>query len=293
MPILLRVTMMIFLVVGRHKTCPFDCANSARRRPRRTTFRRIIARALPRTPDRRRPLTFCGRCYGPAAMRSLLHMPFDPACRLIRLMLAEKGLAARFVETPPWSRENDLVQHNPAMTVPVLIDEPPTGGEVAVAPVSAIAEYLEEAYREPSLLPATSAARAEARRLVHWFDQKFESEVNALIVRRRIDGKLQGRRWGDPEPIRAAIDAIAWHLDYLSYLLERRAFLAGDRLTLADLAGAAHLSVNDYFGLVPWADFLEVKSWYQRMKSRPSMRPILADRLSNTPPAAHYADLDF
>ncbi|MFZ5615849.1 MAG: glutathione S-transferase family protein [Pseudomonadota bacterium] len=224
-------------------------------------------------------------------MRSLLHMPFDPACRFIRLMLAEKGLAARFVETH--ADDEALAQHNPAMTAPVLIDEPPTGGEIAVAPVAAIAEYLEEAYRDPSLLPGTSAARAETRRLACWFDQKFETEVNALIVRRRIDGKLQGRRWGEPEPIRAAMDAIAWHLDYLSYLLERRAFLAGDRLTIADLAGAAHLSVNDYFGLVPWADFPEVKTWYQRMKSRPAMRPLLADRLATAPPVPHYADLDF
>lgn len=226
-------------------------------------------------------------------MRSLLHMPLDPGCRFIRLMLAEKGLAARFVETPPWAQGADLAQANPAMTVPVLIDEPPTGGEVAIAPALAIAEYLEEVYREPALLPATSAGRAEARRLAHWFDGKFENEVNALIVRRRIDGKHQARRWGEPEPLRAAAEALSWHLDYLSYLLERRAFLAGDRLTIADLAGAAHLSVHDYFGLVPWADYPDVKTWHQRMKSRPSMRPLLADRLDSAPPAAHYADLDF
>lgn len=220
-------------------------------------------------------------------------MPLDPGCRFVRLMLAEKGLPARFVETPPWARETDLAQANPAMTVPVLIDEPPTGGEIAIAPSLAIAEYLEEVYREPALFPATSAGRAEARRLAHWFDAKFESEVNALIVRRRIDGKLQARRWGEPEPLRAAAEALAWHLDYMSYLLERRAFLAGDRLTIADLAAAAHLSVHDYFGLVPWADFQDAKSWYQRVKSRPSMRPLLADRFENTAPAAHYADLDF
>lgn len=226
-------------------------------------------------------------------MRSLLHMPLDPGCRFVRLLLAEKGLAARFVETPPWAPDSELAQANPAKTVPVLIDEPPTGGEIGVAPAAAIAEYLEEAYRDPPLLPATSAARAEARRLFHWFDLKFENEVNSLIVRRRIDGGLQGRRWGDPEPLKAAADALSWHLDYLSYLLERRTFLAGDRLTIADLAGTAHLSVNDYFGFVQWANFPEVKTWYQRMKSRPAMRPLLADRFDGAPPAAHYADLDF
>jgi glutathione S-transferase len=226
-------------------------------------------------------------------MRTLLHMPFDPACRFARLMLAEKGLVVRLVETAPWAQGGELSQVNPAMTVPVLVDEPPTGGEIAVSPAAAIAEYLDEAYREPALLPSTSAARAETRRMLHWFDLKFEAEVNALIVRRRIEGRLQGRRWGEPEPLRAAHDAIAWHLDYLNFLFERRAFIAGDRFTVADLAGAAHLSVNDYFGLVPWSDFPDVRAWYQKIKSRPSMRPLLADRIDGTPAAAHYADLDF
>jgi glutathione S-transferase len=224
-------------------------------------------------------------------MRSLLHHSFDPASRFVRLALAEKGLLARLVVTAPG--DEALAAHNPAMTVPVLIDEPPTGGEIAISPTAAIAEYLEEAYGEAPLLPATSAGRAEARRLFHWFDGKFDADVNALIVRKRIISRPGGRRWGEPEPVREASEALCWHLDYLSYLVERRAFLAGERLTIADLAGAAHLSVNDYFGFVPWADFPDVRQWYARLKSRPSMRPLLADRIDGAPPAAAYADLDF
>jgi glutathione S-transferase len=225
-------------------------------------------------------------------MRSLLGQAFDPASRFVRLALAEKGLAARFVETRPDDPETDLARLNPALTLPVLIDEPPTGGEIAVAPVEAIAEYLEEAYGETALLPATSAGRAETRRLRCWFLDKFDREATALIARPRVAGG-RGRRWGDPEPIRDFSAAIVWHFDYLSYLLERRRWIAGDRMTFADLAAAAELSVNDYFGLVPWADFPDVKDWYARMKSRPSMRQILADRLDGAAPAAHYADPDF
>lgn len=226
-------------------------------------------------------------------MRSLLHWPLDPSCRFVRLVLAEKGLAARFVDMPPAARDAELAQLNPAMTVPVLIDEPPSGGEISIAPASVIAEYLEEVYREPALLPATSAARAEARRLVSWFEDKFDREATALIVRRRIDGGLSGRRWGEPEPVAAANEALAWHFDYLNFLLEQRRWLACDRLTVADLAAAAHLSAHDYFGFAPWTDYPEVKAWYERLKSRPSMRPLLADRLENHAPAPHYAELDF
>ncbi|MFN0023537.1 MAG: glutathione S-transferase family protein [Parvularculaceae bacterium] len=226
-------------------------------------------------------------------MRSLLGQAFDPATRFVRLALAEKGLVARFVETAPGEPDSDLAQHNPALCIPVLIDEPPSGGEIAVSPVHAIAEYLEEAYGDVALLPATSAGRAEVRRLFAWFSDKFDREATALIARPRISGGVHGRRWGDPEPLRQFTDALVWHFDYLSFLLERRQWIAGDRLTIADLAAAAQLSVNDYFSLVPWSDFPDVRDWYARMKSRPSMRPILADKLAGAPAPAHYVNPDF
>jgi glutathione S-transferase len=228
-----------------------------------------------------------------AAMRSLLHMPLDPPSRKVRLILAEKGLPVRLVETPPWKAEGDLLAHNPAGAVPVLIDEPPTGGEIAVSPAPVIAEYLEEAYRSPALLPATSAGRAEVRRLAMWFESKFENEVNAQILRRRVDDRLQGRRRNEDDSHRLGAEAMRWHLDYLAWLLEGRAWLAGDKMTVADLAAAAHLSANDYLGAVPWTEFPAVKEWYQRLKCRPSFRPLLADRVDGVAPPPHYADLDF
>lgn len=226
-------------------------------------------------------------------MRTLLQSPLDPSSRAIRLVLAEKGLTVRLVNAEPWSPSEELMQRNPAGTVPVLIDEPPTGGEIAVSPAAVIADYLEEAYASSPLLPATSAARAETRRLVHWFEGKFETEVNARVFRRKIDDRMQGKYRLDPELYRAGLAALSWHLDYLSWLLEGRGWLAGDRLSLADLLGAAQLSASDYLGVVPWADFPAVKEWYQRLKCRPSFRPLLADRLDGVPPPAHYDDLDF
>jgi len=226
-------------------------------------------------------------------MRALLHMPLDPPSRMARLILAEKGLPARLVETPPWQENPALAAANPARAVPVLIDEPPTGGEIAVSPVEAIAEYLEEAYRGEKLLPATSAGRAETRRLVAWFGKKFEPEVNAAIARQRIDARLKGRLRYDRESYEAGLEAMRWHLDYLNWLLEHRGWLAGDKMTVADLCAAAHLSANDYVGAVPWADFPQVKEWYARLKCRPSFRSLLADRVESLTPPSHYADLDF
>lgn len=226
-------------------------------------------------------------------MRLLMHMPLDPPSRAVRVILAEKGLAARLVETAPWRAPAELLARNPAGEIPVLIDEPPTGGEIAVAPGPVIMEYLDEAYGAKPLFPATSAARAETRRLCLWFDGKFEREVNARLLRRRVDERLQGRRRADADLYRAGTEAMRWHLDYLCWLLDRRAWLSGEKMTVADIVAAAHLSSNDYLGAVPWSEFPQVKDWYQRLKCRPSFRPLLADRIDGLPPPSYYADLDF
>jgi len=125
-------------------------------------------------------------------MRTLLHMPLDPACRAIRLLMAEKGLPAQLMEKRPWADEDgSLAALNPAGAVPVLLDEPPTGGEIAVSPASAIIEYLEEAYASEPLLPATSAGRAEARRLCERLQlefEPFEIVAEGLLVWRYLGG---------------------------------------------------------------------------------------------------------
>ena len=84
-----------------------------------------------------------------------------------------------------------------------------------------------------------------------------------------------------------------YHLDYIAWLSERRRWLAGDAFSLADVAAAAQLSAVDYLGDVPWEDYPEAKDWYARLKSRPSLRPLLADLIPGAPPPKHYADLDF
>ena len=93
--------------------------------------------------------------------------------------------------------------------------------------------------------------------------------------------------------MRQGRDALRMHLGVMEKLLQARDWLAGRRLSLADFAGAAHISILDYFGDVPWRDVPSVKTWYMKVKSRPAFRSLLTDRWPGLAPAAHYDDLDF
>jgi len=224
--------------------------------------------------------------------RTLLHFPLDPASRQVRLALGEKRLT--FTDQPVryWERPEELTSLNPSGMVPVLI-EAESGERAVICEVRAILEHLEEAHPEPGLMGATPVERAETRRLLQWFDRKFDYDVNSLVLHEKMEKRLLGIGAPSLGNLRAGRDALREHLVYIDGLLQERDWLAGRRLTLADFAGAANLSVIDYFGDVPWRDFPQAKTWYMKIKSRPAFRPLLADRWPGFAPAGHYDDLDF
>lgn len=228
-------------------------------------------------------------------MYTLYHHPFCPHSRFIRLVLGEQGVELKLVEERVWERREAFLAFNPAGTTPVMIAE----GAPPIPGVSVIAEYLDEkhgeALGERRLLPISTNERIEVRRLLSWFNEKFFEEATGLLVNERIYKRFMDNGNGAPvaEIIRAAQTNVRYHLAYIGWLAKTRNYLAGDRLTYADLAAAAHLSALDYLGDVPWTEDEAAKAWYARVKSRPSFRPLLADWLAGMPPAKHYGDLDF
>lgn len=221
-------------------------------------------------------------------MRKLLHLWLCPYSRKVRLALREKGLDFELEIENAWERRDAFLELNPAGEVPVLVEE-----DMAFSDSQVICEYLDEAYPDHTLIGYDAASRAETRRLTAWFDQKFAREVTDNLVGEKLNKRLMGRGYPDSSAIRAGRHNIHYHLAYIGYLTLRRNWLAGDNLTLADLAAAAHLSCVDYLGDVPWDDYPEAKEWYARIKSRPAFRPLLADHIPGVPPPRHYADLDF
>ncbi|HWE99644.1 MAG TPA: glutathione S-transferase family protein [Caulobacteraceae bacterium] len=225
-------------------------------------------------------------------VRTLHHFPLDPASRQARLALGEKRLPFEDVVVRYWEQPKAFTALNPSGLTPVLVEK--TGqSEVAICESRAILEHLEEVAPEHDLIGATPAERAETRRLLQWFDRKFDNEVNAFLLHEKLEKRLLKLGAPDLYNMRQGRDALRLHLIYMEKLLNSRDWLAGRRLSLADFAAAANISVIDYFGDVPWREFPAVKTWYMRVKSRPAFRPLLADRWPGLAPASYYDDLDF
>ncbi len=228
-------------------------------------------------------------------MLRLVHHPFSASSRFIRLCLSEYGEEVELTEAKPWERREALLKINPAGTLPILVDN----AGPAICGHDVIAEYLDETRgplkREHRLMPENPVERAEVRRLIYWFLVKMEAEATNYLAHEKIH-KLEmdnGKTAPDSQVIRAARANVKPHLQYISYLAGTRNYLGGLRLSYADLAAAAALSIMDYTGDVPWEQEEAAKTWYARVKSRPSFRQLLAERLKGLPPSPHYTDLDF
>src|ERR1700710_689391 len=222
-------------------------------------------------------------------MRLLHHLPHSPFCRKVRLVLAEKRLPFELRLEKTWERRDEFLDINPAGSVPVLADE----NGLVLSESSAICEYLDEAYPDLSLIGRTLSERAEVRRLVAWFDLKFNHDVTRHLLGEKIMKRIAARGQPDTGALRIGYTNLKTHMEHLGYLAETRKWLAGANLSLADFAAAAHLSSLDFAGEGGWSISPAAQEWDARVKSRPSFRPILGDRMVGIAPPAHYADLDF
>jgi glutathione S-transferase len=214
-------------------------------------------------------------------MRRLIHLMLSPSCRLARLMVGEKRVAC-----------DPAMSDDPKQSMPVFVELDGTRAEG----VWAILDHLENHYPDRPLAPADDAARLACLRWVDWAMGPFHEQVTQRIVYEKAAPRFTGAgfsRAPDMNVIRAGREELKTALKAIGAAAETNGNLACRETTLGDLAVAAHLSALDYFGEVPWTDFPTAAEWYVRMKSRPTFRSLLADRVPGQPPVSHYAELDF
>lgn len=231
-------------------------------------------------------------------MMTLTHFRFCPHSRGIRLALAELGFDPVLVEERPWEWRSAFLARNPSGELPVLeID----GGTMIFGDY-AISEYLaDEIHAHPvdglevPLFPGDSEDRSEIRRLVAWFNGKLDREVTQDLLNEKIVPRFQQELAHTPDldVLRAARTNLAYHMSYIDHLAGQRKWLGGDVMSYADLAAAAHISCADYLDEIQWSASPAAKVWYARMKSRRSMRAVLADRIPGLHPTLAYTSPDF
>ncbi len=222
-------------------------------------------------------------------MWSIYQFPLCPFSRKVRLHLSEKGVAYDLVRAEPWAADDRFWALNPAGRTPVLHDP---DKNMTLSDSQAICEYFEETNDRAPMINGTAVQRAEIRRLVALFDENFFGDVTMPLLHERMKKRLVYKQPPDSRILREAMKLSHGHLDYIDWLIDNRAWLAGSQMSLADLAAAAQISVADYLGGIDWTGHASARGWYQVFKSRPSFRPLLKERMDNIHPPEQYSDLD-
>ncbi len=218
----------------------------------------------------------------------LIHHPISPYSRKIRILMSEKRMLFVLKEEEPWNLSSDVFKLNPAGSLPIFLFD----GNI-IAGNYAITEFLEEVNYDIRLLPKDPKQRAEVRRLTEWFDDKFYREVYRNIVAEKVIRRFEQGKAPDSRILKIGLNNLAFHMEYIDWLTERRNYLGGEEFSLADVTAAAHLSIIDYLGDIAWDGYKNAKIWYSKIKSRPSFKDILKDNIRGILPAKHYANLDF
>ena len=222
-------------------------------------------------------------------MWQLYQFPLCPFSRKVRLALSEKGVDFDLVREDPWAGSDEFYALNPAGRTPVLHDPE---RKLTLIDSQAICEYFEETTEATPLIIGNAASRAEIRRLVALFDEAFFGDVTLPLLHERMKKRLVLREPPSSGVLRNAMRLAHEHLDYIDWLLDNRRWLAGARISLADFAAAAQVSVADYLEGVDFDGHENAHAWYRVMKSRPSFRPLLAQKMEGIPMPRSYADVN-
>jgi glutathione S-transferase len=222
-------------------------------------------------------------------MRKLYYYQLCAFSRTALLALAEKKLDFSVEITRFWDKNSHLLDLNSFGRLPVLID---LNGST-ISGIFAIVEYLEDVYDNIKLLEQSFTNRAEARRIFQWINEDFAAEITVPLVFEKDIKRYFQQASPSSTLIKQIKLSMHAYLKQIEKFVEQRNWLAGNTLSIADIAAAAHISVVDYLGSVLWNQFPIAKEWYMRIKSRPSFRRILSDRVPSIHPASHYSNLDF
>ncbi len=223
-------------------------------------------------------------------MQLLYHHPVCPLSRQARIYLTEFNKEFRLVKEGYGSKEGLLIKLNPIGELPILhLDSI----DYYLVGIYSIIEYMLDTQENFYFMPQDVMDRAEVRKYINWFNSKFYREVSKILVNEKIIRLLMHQGAPRSNYIMLAKSNLSKHFNFLTNLLEKNTYIMSEKISCADIAAAAHISVIDYLGEINWDSWVTLKEWYSIIKSRPAFQPILQDRIAGFLPSRDYSNLDF
>lgn len=200
-----------------------------------------------------------------------LYNSVGPNPHVVRMFMAERGISLPMEEIDILkgkNREGDYLKTNPAGQSPALVLD---DGSV-ITEITAICEYLDEKFPGDSLIGKTPEARAQTRRWTRWADLNIVEPMASGF--RYAEGlpMFQARMRCLPE---AAAGLKAKAQDGLAFLdaqLATRAYVAGEKFSLADVLLFCFLAFGGAVGQPLNPDLKNVGRWYASVSARPSAK---------------------
>lgn len=203
-------------------------------------------------------------------MALVLHgYPYSVYVRIVRLVLAEKGLAYDRVDVNPFAADvpaGYLALH-PFGRVPSLVHD-----DFALYETGAIIRYVDRAFPGPALQPADPKQLARMDQIIAVVDAYgYWPLVRQVFVHDVVRPHRGGA--SDREELQKGLDDATRALDALETLAAPDAWLAGPGLSLADLHLGAMVAyfVQSARGADLLAARPRLSAWWQRFRERPSV----------------------
>jgi len=199
-----------------------------------------------------------------------LYTASGPNPRTVRIFMAEKGIEMPLEQIDLVGGENrrpPYTQKNPAGQLPCL--ELDDGSHLAE--ITAICEYLAEIQPAPPLIGSTPEERAETRMWTRRIDLNIAEPLANGLRYAEFLPLFKDRIHVIPQAAEDLKTIVQEKLGWLNGLIEGREFIVGDRFTLADILLYAFLQLSETLGKPLHAYFENLRSWYARVTSRPSI----------------------
>ncbi len=188
--------------------------------------------------------------------------------RIVRLVLAEKGLAYEQVEVNPFAADvpADYLALHPFGRVPTLVHD-----GFALYETGAITRYVDRAFPGPALQPADPKRLARMDQIVGVVDAYAYWPLVRQVFVHDVVRPHMGTT-GDAAELEKGLESAARVLDALEALAAAETWLTGSDISLADFHLGAMVA---YFAQSPrGAELLAARprlaAWWRRLGARPS-----------------------